>query len=117
MARVLIDQSAPRRIAQFLTAHHVEVAYDRGWATLTNGDLLDAIEQAGFEVFVTADQNLRFQQNLRHRRVAIVVIGTNTWPVIAGNSAPVVRAVADAKPGAVSFVPYPKPPRPKGPQP
>jgi hypothetical protein len=114
---VLLDHSVPRRVVSILSSHSVERAYQRGWQALKNGDLLDAVEADGIEVFVTADQNLRYQQNLVHRRLAIVVIGTNIWPVIAANPIPIADAVASVQPGRVLIVPYPKPPRLRGPQP
>lgn len=117
MRRVLLDHSVPRRIVSFLSAHSVERAYERGWHTLKNGELLAAVETGGFDVFVTADQNLRFQQNLTRNRLAIVVMGTNIWPVIAADPAPIAHAVARARPGTVTVVPYPKPPRQRGPAP
>ena len=115
VSHVLLDHNVPRRVATILSGHTVERAFPLGWATLRNGDLLDAVDVAGFDVFVTADQNLRFQQNLSQRQVAIVVIGTNIWPVIAHHPGPIIMAVRDAKPGSVMFVPYPKPPRVQGP--
>ena len=89
MPRILFDQSVPFPLIRHLTGHQVETAYRRGWDTLRNGDLLDAIEAAGFDVFLTADQNLRHQQNLAGRRIAIVVIGTSLWPtIVAGHQPP-----------------------------
>jgi hypothetical protein len=111
VARVLLDHSVPRPVACILTTHSVERAYQRGWAALKNGDLLDAVQADGFDVFVTSDQNLRHQQNLASRRLAIVVVGTNIWRVIAANPDPIRQAVDRAKPGTVTLVPYPKPPR------
>ena len=73
--RVLFDNGTPRGVAAALTDHVVEEARARGWDTLRNGELLDAAEAAGFDVFVTTDRNLRFQQNLTSRRIAIVVLG------------------------------------------
>jgi hypothetical protein len=62
--RVLFDNGTPRGVAAALEDHVVEEARARGWDTLRNGELLDAAEAAGFEVFVTTDRNLRYQQNL-----------------------------------------------------
>ena len=59
-----------------LTDHHVETAYERGWSTLENGELLRAAEAEGFDVFVTTDRNLQHQQNLSGRIIAIVVLNT-----------------------------------------
>jgi len=68
--RVLFDQSAPAPLRGHLKGHSVAEARDRGWDRLVNGDLLDAPAAASFEVFVTADKNLRYQQNLTARKLA-----------------------------------------------
>ena len=73
--RVLFDNGTPRGVAAALSGHTVEEARARGWDTLNNGELLDAAEAAGFDVFVTTDRNIRHQQNLTHRKIAIVVLG------------------------------------------
>jgi predicted nuclease of predicted toxin-antitoxin system len=74
--RVLFDQGAPVPLRQFLQGHTVSTAAQKGWTQLQNSELLNAAEAAGFEVLVTTDQNLRHQQNLRGRRLAIVVLST-----------------------------------------
>ena len=61
---ILFDHVTPKGIARALVGHTVTKAKDRGWDTLSNGDLLAAAETAGFDVFVTADKNMRYQQNL-----------------------------------------------------
>jgi hypothetical protein len=80
--RVLFDQSTPVPIRPFLKGHNVRTAAQQGWDTLKNGELLNVAEEAGFEVFVTPDKNMRHQQNLEGRRIAIVVIGTPQWPAL-----------------------------------
>lgn len=65
-----------------LTHHSVAEARDQGWDTLRNGDLLNAAEDAGFEVFITTYKNIRYQQNLSHRRIAILVLGRGRWRLI-----------------------------------
>lgn len=65
-----------------LGTHAVETAYERGWSTLSNGQLLAAAEAEGFDVLVTTDTNLRYQQALAARRIAIVVLRTTSWPRI-----------------------------------
>jgi len=62
--RVLLDEQLPRRLARELTGHQVRTVHQQGWAGLKNGELLRRAAREGFEVFVTADQNLEFQQNL-----------------------------------------------------
>ena len=65
-----------------LTGHMVETAFELGWASLQNGALIAADEDARFEVFVTTDQNLKYQQNLAARSISIVVPSTTSWPRI-----------------------------------
>ena len=79
---ILFDHVTPKGIARALVGHTVTKAKDRGWDTFSNGDLLAAAEAAGFDVFVTADKNMRYQQNLAGRRIALVVLGTPQWPVV-----------------------------------
>ncbi len=62
--RILFDQGTPLPLRDSLTGHAVATAYELGWSTLGNGELLDAAERAGYDLFITTDQNLRYQQNL-----------------------------------------------------
>ena len=80
--RVLFDQGTPVPLRQSLSGHSITTAYELGWATLENGELLRSAEERGFEVIVTTDTNLRYQQNLAARRIAIVVLSTTSWPRI-----------------------------------
>ena len=82
---VLFDHVTPAGVARCLESHDVVKAKDRGWDTLINGDLLSVAEEAGFEVLLTADKNMRYQQNLEGRRIALVVISTPQWPVVQLN--------------------------------
>jgi hypothetical protein len=97
----------------------VEFADQRGWRELTNGDLLSAAERDGFDVMLTADTNLRYQQNLAIRRIAIVALATNAWPVIRDDPDPIIRAVDAAAPGSYREVRFTRPPKRRrpGPQP
>ena len=70
--RILFDQGTPVPLRQSLTRHEVTTAHERDWSKLKNGELLDAAEKQGFEVLVTTDLNLKYQQNLKSRRIAIV---------------------------------------------
>jgi hypothetical protein len=105
---VLFDQSTPAPLRPYLKAHTVTEARERGWDRLTNGDLLNAAETADFEVFVTADKNLRYQQNLATRKIAIVVIGNAQWRVLLKYVDRVVSAVDAARPGSYTevFIPF-----------
>ncbi|HEX8691747.1 MAG TPA: hypothetical protein VF746_04955 [Longimicrobium sp.] len=80
-------------------------AYERGWSTLTNGELLVAAEVQGFEVLVTTDTNLKYQQNLASRTIAIVVLSTTSWPRIKAAAGLVAAAVAAAARGTYAEVP------------
>ena len=80
--RVLFDQGTPVPLRHVLTQHETETAFERGWSQLQNGALLDAAECAGFEVLLSTDRNLRYQQNLTSRRLGIVVLSTTSWPRI-----------------------------------
>jgi hypothetical protein len=104
---ILFDHVTPSGIARFLPAHTVTKAKDRGWDTLTNGDLLTEAERAGFDVLLTADKNMRYQQNLRGRRIAIIVLSTPRWPVVRLYVERVAAAVNAAKPGSYTEVEIP----------
>jgi hypothetical protein len=100
--RVLFDNGTPRGVAAALSGHVVEEARARGWDTLRNGELLDAAEAAAFDVFVTTDRNLRYQQNLTGRTIAIVVLTKARWRLIRTRLPEIAAAVDAATPG--SFV-------------
>jgi len=104
---ILFDQSTPAPLRGHLKAHIVTEARDRGWDRLTNGELLNAAEAAGFEVFLTADKNLRYQQNLAGRRIAVVVIGNAQWRVLRKYVDRVATAVDAASPGSYAEVAIP----------
>jgi len=101
--------SVPAPLRHSLSHHSVRTTAQEGWDKLLNGALLAAAE-AAFDVFVTCDQNIVYQQNMAGRRVAIVVIITNNWPVISTNPAKVVQAVDAATAGSFATVTYPMPP-------
>jgi hypothetical protein len=105
---VLFDQSTPVPIRPFLKGHTVETAWQRGWVQLKNGDLLKAAEEAGFEVLVTPDKNIRHQQNLNHYKIAIVALGNPQWPLLRHHVDRVVTAVDAAKPGTYCEVEIPE---------
>jgi len=104
---ILFDHSTPAPLRVALTHHVVVEAIERGWETLSNGALLDAAENAGFELFITADKNIRYQQNLLGRKVAIIVLKNAQWPVLRRHLAQVVAAVDAARPGTYIEVDIP----------
>ena len=72
--KILFDQGTPAPLRSVLVNLSVVTAYEKGWSTLKNGDLILAAESEGFEVFVTTDSKLKYQQNLQRRTIAIVVL-------------------------------------------
>ncbi len=109
--RILFDNSTPRGIARVLVGHTVTEAREEGWDQLQNGDLLDAAEKAGFEVFVTPDQNIRYQQNLERRKIAIVVLSVGRWTLVKPYLSQIVLAVNEAVAGSYAEVEIPLPPK------
>ena len=97
--QVLFDQGTPVPLRRYLAPHAVATVFEKGWSTLQNGELLSTAEREGFEVLVTTDQNLKYQQNLRERRLAIVVLMTTSWPRIERKVNHVVAALNSVKPG------------------
>ena len=104
---VLFDHSTPAPLTSYLIGHTVTEARDRGWDRLSNGELLDEAERAGFDVLLTADKNIRHQQNLRGRRIAIVVLSTPRWPVVRLHIERIAAAVNAAAPGTYTEVNIP----------
>ena len=94
----------PHKLRNLLTEYAIETADAMGWADLTNGELLAAVEVAGFDVMLTGDKNLSYQQNLKHRRLAIVVLGTNDGNVLRNNSSPIAEQLQRAAPGTSQTV-------------
>jgi len=93
--RIVLDENTPRGVRRILTGHDVRTASEMGWAAIANGQLLDDAEKAGFDALVTCDQNFVFQQNLVGRNIAVVVLSTNTWPLIRAQPQ-IVRANTSA---------------------
>lgn len=93
---ILFDQGTPAPLRRFLPGHEVITAYEKGWSELSNGMLLSAAEQAGFELLITTDGNLRYQQNLSQRRIAILVLPTTRWPEIQEHTDVVLKAVNES---------------------
>jgi hypothetical protein len=105
--RVLFDQGTPAPLRRLLPGHFVSTAYELGWSTLKNGELFEAAEAQRFEVLVTTDTSLKYQQNLAARSVAVVVLSTTSWPRIRLAAATVAAAVNAAKPGTYTEVTVP----------
>ncbi len=106
--RVLFDQGTPVPIRKALAGHVVKTAREQGWSTLANGNLLDAAEEAGFDVLLTADTNLPYQQNLEGRKLAVVILSKNRWSLVRPLIGQIVASVNAAKPGTFTVIEIPK---------
>jgi hypothetical protein len=98
--RILFDQGTPAPLRRVLAGHAVSTAFEMGWAALGNGALVEAAE-ASFDVLVTTDRNLRYQQNLSGRRLAVLILPTTSWPKIRVHEAQIAAAVNALRPGEV----------------
>ncbi len=94
-------------LRKLLTAHEVTTVYERGWSTLKNGDLLIAAESSGIDILVTTDMNLKYQQNLASRTIAIVVPSTTSWPRIRAAADLVDSAIQASSQGSCAEVAVP----------
>jgi hypothetical protein len=109
---VLFDHGTPKGLARALSGHSVHTAQERGWDTLSNGELLNAAEESGYEVLLTTDRRIRYQQNLQERRIALVVLtGSTKWSRVREQTVRIAAAVASATAGSYSEVDIPFDPK------
>jgi hypothetical protein len=104
--KILFDQGTPAPLRHALTGHTVRTAYEMSWTQLSNGMLLSAAE-AEFDALVTTDQNLRHQQDLSRKGLAILILPTTSWPKIRPHQALVAAAVDKLQPGDVVELKFP----------
>lgn len=102
--KVVFDQGTPAPLRHALPGHTISTAYEMGWASLTNGDLLDSAERT-FDVLVTTDQNLPYQQNLAGRQLAVLILPTTSWPLLKTRVLDVETALETIAPGSVVRLP------------
>ena len=91
--KILFDQGTPVPLRDHLTEHSVATAFELGWSTLSNGELLDRAEEDGYELLITTDQQLRNQQNLSDRQLGILVLLSTSWPRIRTRIGEIQEAV------------------------
>ena len=110
--RILFDKNVPVGVRRFLPKHEVYTVVEMGLPDqLENGELLKVAEESGFDVMVTSDQNIRYQQNLTGRTLALVVLGSNIWPVVRLHAETITANVNVATPGSYAFVEMPLTPK------
>jgi predicted nuclease of predicted toxin-antitoxin system len=102
--RILFDQGVPVPLRRLLGSHAVETAHERGWSLMRNGELIASSENDGFDVFVTTDQNLKYQQNLEQRKVGVVVLLSTSWPRIQKWRDSIIKAIESVSGGGYTEV-------------
>ena len=105
--RILFDHGTPSGIAPSLAGHQVTEAIDLGWDRISNGELLTKAEAAGFDLLLTTDKNIQYQQNLKGRQIAIVVLGNSAWRIVRVHLDRIVAVVDKATPGSYAEVDIP----------
>jgi hypothetical protein len=106
---ILFDHGTPRGLARMLSEHLVTTAKSMGWEQLTNGDLLKAAEAGAFDLLLTTDQRIQYQQNLAGRTIAILVLsGSTKWSRVRLHGERIVACVNAATPGSYTevFIPF-----------
>src|SRR5258708_16644705 len=104
---ILFDQGTSDPLRRFLVGHRVIAAREQGWSTLINGDLLRVAEEAGFELLLTTDKNLYYQQNLKDRKIAILVLGKTDWRLVQRKIPEIIVAINAAQPGSYALIEIP----------
>jgi predicted nuclease of predicted toxin-antitoxin system len=97
--KILFDQGTPAPLRHALAGQSVSTEYEKGWSNLENGDLLAEAEKS-FDLIITTDKNLAYQQNLKSRKIAILILPTTNWPRIQRHVHLVFAAVESISPAA-----------------
>ena len=105
--KILFDNGAPNAIARSLIGHQVSFARKIGWHELENGELIQQAENAGYDILLSTDKNIRHQQKLIGRKIALIVLGTSQWPIVRLHLDKIVSAVNACKPGTYTEVEIP----------
>ena len=98
--RILIDESLPRYTKRMLSSHIASTVQDMGWTGAKNGKLL-SLAEGQFDVFLTADKNLRYQQNLAEKRLAVIVFPSNRLSVVKTLQGRLDSTLSSVRPGQV----------------
>ena len=102
--KVLFDHGTPAPLRRYLPSHTIDTAASKGWEHLTNGELLNAAEAAGYETLITTDQNIRHQQNMRGRNIHVIALMIGRWPAIREQTDLIREALDRAEPGTVTEI-------------
>lgn len=96
--KVLLDENLPHRLRKALAAHEVFTVRYQGWSGLKNGELLKTAERGGFELFLTGDQTISYEQNLASCRIAILVLSAIECHIISASLSAILAAIDAAEP-------------------
>ncbi len=103
--KIILDESTPQKLRMLIDGSHTVITtWYQGWSGLKNGLLLNAAEKEGFDLFITADQELSYQLNLKGRKIALLVLSTNNWGVVKAHIAEITAAISSVTPGSYVFV-------------
>jgi hypothetical protein len=105
----MLDHCTPVGVAKFFPEHEVSFCGKLGWNRIANGQLISAAESAGFDLMISCDTNIQYQQNRSKRRISPVVLGSNDWPEVKRHSAAIIAAVESASPNSFAKIPIPSP--------
>ena len=107
--RILFDHNIPEPLRRYLAQHTVDTADEKGWATIANGALIRLAEENGYHVLLTADQNIRSQQNINRAKIGIVALMSNRWPLVQLHTEAIIERVETVQPGQFAEIPIAPP--------
>jgi hypothetical protein len=106
--KILLDESAPQKLRLLIEDHVVVTVAYQGWSGLKNGTLLTIAEDAGYDLVITADQEIAYQQNLTGRKLALLVLSTNNWDYVKAAFDRIRTAIASVTTGSYTEVKIPE---------
>ncbi len=106
--KILFDNGTPKPIARTLIGHEISFARRIGWHELANGELIQRAEDTGYDILLSTDKNIRYQQDLSGRKIALVVLSNSQWPMVRQHLDKISEAVNASTPGSYIevFIPF-----------
>ena len=102
--KILFDHNTPSPLRRYLHEHDIDTANEKGWAEAANGELIRLATEQGYDILITADQNISHQQNTRQSNIGIVVLLSNRWPLVRNHTRAMIHAVHTVQPGEMVHV-------------
>ena len=96
--KIILDENIPKYLKFMLSQYDVSTVQEQGWSGISNGDLISRIE-GSFDIFITADKNLKYQQNLINQKIAIIQLYTNRLPLLKSMESRIIQEIQYIKPG------------------